>query len=173
MVTAFNERKLANAEFSRDMVETMLEYFDAYADDGVLTVEVREGGLWLPNRITGGRQFLDEHLPDRSGSASHQNAAHRRASRRDQSAASASPEIACQTPQNAAATAMPPSPPKNAKSSTIRVAMSITIPSRFLRLASSCLRLSSIPLDLSCKTISYQAPHGPRGKVERFYLLKR
>ena len=58
MVTAFNEQKLADAEFSRDMVETMLEYFEAYADDGVLTVEVREGGLWLPNRITGGRQFL-------------------------------------------------------------------------------------------------------------------
>ena len=47
------------------MVETMLEYFDAYADDGVLTVEVREGGLWLPNRITGGRQFLGlAKLPD-------------------------------------------------------------------------------------------------------------
>lgn len=58
MIAAFNERKLADAEFSRDMVETMLHYFDAYADEGVLTVEVREGGLWLPNPITGGRQFL-------------------------------------------------------------------------------------------------------------------
>lgn len=59
MVGARNERKLADADFSRDMVETMLQYFDAYADDdGVLRVEVREGGLWLPNRITGGRQFL-------------------------------------------------------------------------------------------------------------------
>lgn len=58
MVTAFQERKLAEAEFSKDMVETMLQYFDVYADDGVLTVEVREGGLWLPNPVTGGRQFL-------------------------------------------------------------------------------------------------------------------
>lgn len=58
MIAAFNERKLADAEFSRDMVETMLQYFDAYADEGVLTVEVREGGLWLPNPVTGGRQFL-------------------------------------------------------------------------------------------------------------------
>lgn len=58
MLSAFNERKLADAEFSRDMVQTMLEYFDAYADDGVLTVEIREGGLWLPNPATGGRQFL-------------------------------------------------------------------------------------------------------------------
>lgn len=58
MIAAFNERKLADAEFSKDMVETMLNYFDAYADEGVLTVEVREGGLWLPNPVTGGRQFL-------------------------------------------------------------------------------------------------------------------
>lgn len=58
MIAAAHERKLADAEFSRDMVETMLQYFDAYADDGVLTVEVREGGLWLPNPVTGGRQFL-------------------------------------------------------------------------------------------------------------------
>lgn len=58
MIAAFHERKLADAEFSKDMVETMLTYFDAYADSGVLTVEVREGGLWLPNPVTGGRQFL-------------------------------------------------------------------------------------------------------------------
>lgn len=58
MFAASNRNKLADAEFSRDMVETMLHYFDTYADDGVLTVEVREGGLWLPNPVTGGRQFL-------------------------------------------------------------------------------------------------------------------
>lgn len=58
MALACRKRKLADAEFSRDMVETMLEYFDAYADEGVLTVEIREGGLWLPNPTTGGRQFL-------------------------------------------------------------------------------------------------------------------
>ncbi|MEE2861108.1 MULTISPECIES: hypothetical protein [Paracoccus] len=60
------EPKLATAEFSRDMVETMLTYFDAYADDdGVLKVEVTSWGLWLPNKITGGRQFLGlAKLPD-------------------------------------------------------------------------------------------------------------
>lgn len=58
MATMLRQQKLANAEFSRDMVETMLQYFEAYADNGVLTVEVREGGLWLPNPATGGRQFL-------------------------------------------------------------------------------------------------------------------
>ncbi|WP_168217607.1 hypothetical protein [Paracoccus liaowanqingii] len=52
------EPKLATAEFSRDMVETMLTYFDAYADEGVLKVEVTSWGLWLPNKTTGGRQFL-------------------------------------------------------------------------------------------------------------------
>lgn len=46
------------AEFSRDMVETMMAYFDAYAEEGVLKVEVTSWGLWLPNKVTGGRQFL-------------------------------------------------------------------------------------------------------------------
>ncbi|SCY66152.1 hypothetical protein [Paracoccus tibetensis] len=46
------------AEFSRDMVETMMTYFEAYADEGVLKVEVTSWGLWLPNKVTGGRQFL-------------------------------------------------------------------------------------------------------------------
>lgn len=59
MATGIREPKPAVAEFSRDMVETMLTYFDAYADDGgVLTVEVTSWGLWLPNKVSGGRQFL-------------------------------------------------------------------------------------------------------------------
>ena len=42
MITAFKNKKLADAEFSRDMVETILQYFESYADDeGVLTVQVR------------------------------------------------------------------------------------------------------------------------------------
>lgn len=66
MVTGIREPKLATAEFSKDMVETMLTYFDAYADEGgVLKVEVTSWGLWLPNKVTGGRQFLGlAKLPD-------------------------------------------------------------------------------------------------------------
>ena len=65
MVKSIREPKLATAEFSRDMVETMLTYFDAYAEDGVLKVEVTDWGLWLPNKVTGGRQFLGlAKLPD-------------------------------------------------------------------------------------------------------------
>ncbi|WP_022706186.1 MULTISPECIES: hypothetical protein [Paracoccus] len=65
MDTGTREPKLATAEFSRDMVETMLAYFDAYADEGVLKVEVTSWGLWLPNKVTGGRQFLGlAKLPD-------------------------------------------------------------------------------------------------------------
>ncbi|MFN3525106.1 MAG: hypothetical protein ACK4YU_03360 [Paracoccus sp. (in: a-proteobacteria)] len=65
MVTGIREPKLAVAEFSKDMVETMLTYFEAYADEGVLTVEVTSWGIWLPNKVTGGRQFLGlAKLPD-------------------------------------------------------------------------------------------------------------
>ena len=54
MTKTFKNKKLANAEFSKDMVETILKYFETYADDdGVLTVEVREHGLWVPHPIPG------------------------------------------------------------------------------------------------------------------------
>lgn len=50
---------LGTAEFTRDMVETLQEYFDVYADeDGVLTLEIREGGIFLPPIMGGHRQFL-------------------------------------------------------------------------------------------------------------------
>lgn len=49
---------IAEAEFSKDMVETMNNYFDQYAENGVLRIEITERGLWLPNPVTGGRQFL-------------------------------------------------------------------------------------------------------------------
>lgn len=51
-------RSLANAEFTRDMVETLNEYFKAYEVDGVVTVEVTDHGLWLPNPHCQSRQFL-------------------------------------------------------------------------------------------------------------------
>ena len=54
MITALKNKKLADAEFSKDMVETILRYFETYSDDdGVLTVEVREHGLWVPNPVPG------------------------------------------------------------------------------------------------------------------------
>jgi hypothetical protein len=54
MVMSFKNKKIADAEFSKDMVETILKYFETYSDDdGVLTVEVREHGLWVPNPVPG------------------------------------------------------------------------------------------------------------------------
>ena len=50
-------KHLADANFSKDMSATLLEYFDQYAIEGVVTVEVTDKGLWLKNP-TMGRQFL-------------------------------------------------------------------------------------------------------------------
>ncbi|WP_299483396.1 hypothetical protein [uncultured Paracoccus sp.] len=59
MGSAHREVKVGEVEFSRDMVETMLENFDFYAVDGVLRLEVTEGGrLWLPHPHSPTRQFL-------------------------------------------------------------------------------------------------------------------
>ncbi len=58
VVGSFPVKKMADAEFSRDMVETTLTYFDYYAVDGVLRVEVTDAGLWLPNPMVPSRQFL-------------------------------------------------------------------------------------------------------------------
>lgn len=49
---------LGNVEFTKDMVDTLATFFDTYAVEGVLTVEVSKRGLWLPNRHTKSRQFL-------------------------------------------------------------------------------------------------------------------
>lgn len=50
---------LGTAEFTRDMVETLLEYFDTYADeDGVISLEIHEGGIFLPPLAEGVQQFL-------------------------------------------------------------------------------------------------------------------
>lgn len=47
------------AEFTRDMAETLVDYFEAYAVEGVVSVELgNDGTLWLPNKRQGGRQFL-------------------------------------------------------------------------------------------------------------------
>lgn len=49
---------LAVAEFTQDMAETLESYFQAYASDGVVTVEVTDRGLWLVNPRYPSRQFL-------------------------------------------------------------------------------------------------------------------
>ena len=51
-------RSVATAEFTKDMIETLHEYFEAYEVDGVVTVEVTDMGLWLPNPHCTSRQFL-------------------------------------------------------------------------------------------------------------------
>lgn len=50
--------RVAVAEFTKDMVDTLHAYFDSYSQEGVISVEISTHGLWLPNPVTGGRQFL-------------------------------------------------------------------------------------------------------------------
>ena len=49
---------LATAEFSVDMAATLNAYFETYANNGVVSVEVTDCGLWLVNPHTPSRQFL-------------------------------------------------------------------------------------------------------------------
>ena len=49
---------IAHAEFTADMVQTLLNYFECYAVDGIVVVELTSHGLWLPNPHTKTRQFL-------------------------------------------------------------------------------------------------------------------
>lgn len=51
-------KTIATADFTADMVETLHAYFQQYERDGVVTVEVTNHGLWLPNPETETRQFL-------------------------------------------------------------------------------------------------------------------
>lgn len=63
---------LAQAEFTIDMVETLATFFDAYAVDGVVKVEVTTHGLWLPNPHSKTRQFLGlARLPDAAQTSAH------------------------------------------------------------------------------------------------------
>ncbi|WP_299912884.1 hypothetical protein [uncultured Paracoccus sp.] len=51
-------KKIAEAEFTRDMVDTMAQHFDFYAQEGVLRVEITDAGIWLPHPHVPTRQFL-------------------------------------------------------------------------------------------------------------------
>ncbi|WP_299821164.1 hypothetical protein [uncultured Jannaschia sp.] len=56
---------IVDAEFTRDMVETLSIWFEHYATGGVVTVEVTTHGLWLRNPYTKARQFLGRaDVPD-------------------------------------------------------------------------------------------------------------
>ncbi len=48
----------ATAEFTADMAATLGTYFAVYADDGVVSIEVTDRGLWLVNPRYPSRQFL-------------------------------------------------------------------------------------------------------------------
>lgn len=50
-------KHLANAEFTRDMAETLISHFADYEVEGIVTIEVTDKGLWLKNP-EGGQQFL-------------------------------------------------------------------------------------------------------------------
>lgn len=53
------DRVVNTVELTEDMARTLYFYFDRYAVDGVVSVEVLDdGSLWLPHRETGTRQFL-------------------------------------------------------------------------------------------------------------------
>ena len=51
-------KKLATAEFTKDMVETLGTYFDEYQVGGVVKIDVTDRGLWLPVPGTKGQKFL-------------------------------------------------------------------------------------------------------------------
>ena len=47
------------AEFTQDMLRTMIEYFDYFADvEGVLSVEVTELGVWVEEPTTKAKKFI-------------------------------------------------------------------------------------------------------------------
>ena len=48
---------LAHAEFTKDMAEALVRYFDQYKRDGVVEIEVTDRGLWWCNP-NGSKQFL-------------------------------------------------------------------------------------------------------------------
>lgn len=51
-------KRLATAEFTRDMVETLRQYFDQYEVDGVVRIDVTDKGLWLPVPGDKNQKFL-------------------------------------------------------------------------------------------------------------------
>lgn len=51
---------MIHARFTKDMAETLLRFFETYATDGVVTVEVDDLRLWLVHPHNKTRQFLGQ-----------------------------------------------------------------------------------------------------------------
>lgn len=49
---------LASAEVSKDMAENLLKAFDGMPDNAVLTLEIREFGVWIMNSSAGAPMFI-------------------------------------------------------------------------------------------------------------------
>lgn len=50
---------LQYTEFTKDMLRTMIDYFDVFADsEGVLGVEANELGVWVEEPTTKARKFI-------------------------------------------------------------------------------------------------------------------
>lgn len=55
----FQKQALPNAEFTKDMLQTMVEYFDFFADgEGVLVVEVNGLGIWVEEPQSKAKKFI-------------------------------------------------------------------------------------------------------------------
>lgn len=48
---------------SKDMAETLRQFFHVYENDGVVTLEVNDRGLWLVHPHDQSRQFLGQAVP--------------------------------------------------------------------------------------------------------------
>lgn len=54
---------LAAAEVSRDMAENLLKAFDGSPPGSVLTLEIRDFGLWVVNSPVGSTMFIGSMKP--------------------------------------------------------------------------------------------------------------
>jgi hypothetical protein len=55
-----------DVELTKDMAQTLCDYFSSYAKDGVVTIESNDMGLWLKSKHTESRQFLGKaRLPEK------------------------------------------------------------------------------------------------------------
>ena len=52
------------AEFSKDMLQTLIEFFDVFADDdNVISVEINKLGIWLEEHRTKTKKFVGKARP--------------------------------------------------------------------------------------------------------------
>ena len=68
---ALEPKRLATAEFTKDMVETLRRYFDEFETNGIVRVDVTDKGLWLHQDDGQGQKFLGSVKPFRSDGSFH------------------------------------------------------------------------------------------------------